>query len=222
MTPKQYSKGLSYVKHKPQKQQKEEEEIELINSRDEEKPQIVVLREGKHLSEEQVKDYLEQKSSTKKDNDLIDGKNIVLASSSPNRRKILSTILGNNYSVIPSTFPETLDKRQYTPEEYVIANAIEKGKEVYARLMTPSSSYRPDLIISADTVVYKDQILEKPESSEHAFEILKLLNGNIHDVTFRHTSDEFFRAYIETGEPMNKAGKLSVVVCVYLGITERY
>ncbi|CAG8462384.1 12567_t:CDS:2 [Ambispora leptoticha] len=310
MTPKQYSKGLSYVKKVPrfleglidndsaqrkfnsdeddydivpQNQSNEEEEgIELINSHDEEKPQIVVLREGKHMSEEQVKDYLEQKLSTKKESDFTDDiesktsdkgdkkdkKLKVGKTKAKSTKKLLSFNAddddGTNYEVIPSNFPETLDKQKYTPEEYVIANAIEKGKDVYTRLTTQpsSSSSRPDLIISADTVVvYENQTLEKPESPEHAFEILKSLNGNTHDVftgvaliyplsnndgdniksknnqldynirtfventkvTFRNTSDEFFRAYIETGEPMDKAGKLSLVSAYgYQGIAAHF
>jgi predicted house-cleaning NTP pyrophosphatase (Maf/HAM1 superfamily) len=64
----------------------------------------------------------------------LKNKRIILASGSPRRQEILSR-LGLNFDVVPSKFPETLDKAKYTPSEYAIANATEKGLEVYGRLM---------------------------------------------------------------------------------------
>jgi septum formation protein len=64
----------------------------------------------------------------------LQNKRIVLASSSPRRQEILSK-LGLNFDVVPSKFPENLDKTKYTPFEYVIKNATEKGLEVYKRLV---------------------------------------------------------------------------------------
>ena len=61
-------------------------------------------------------------------------KRVVLASGSPRRREILSRI-GLNFDVVPSKFPETLDKAKYAPSEYAVANATEKGLEVYGRLV---------------------------------------------------------------------------------------
>ena len=40
---------------------------------------------------------------------------IILASASPRRVEILNTILGLEARVVPSTFPEDLDKSQFTP-----------------------------------------------------------------------------------------------------------
>ncbi|CAG8624191.1 463_t:CDS:2 [Paraglomus occultum] len=157
------------------------------------------------------------------------GKRVVLASGSKRRKEILSAVLGLKHEVVPSTFPETLDKSKYSPKDYVLANAREKGMEVYTRL-----NFDADLIISADTVVCLDEeILEKPRDPDHAFEMLSKLNGNKHyvytgisliykksnssdpivlsfvdetEVIFRKNSEEMIRAYIDTGDPFDKAG----------------
>ena len=133
------------------------------------------------------------------------------------------------YDVVPSTFPETLDRSKYSPKDYVLANAWEKGMEVYTRLNSNA-----DLIISADTVVCLDgEILEKPRDPDHAFDMLSKLNGNKHyvytgvtliykkdnssdpithsfveetEVIFRKNSEDMIRAYVGTGDPFDKAG----------------
>ena len=110
-----------------------------------------------------------------------------------------------------------------SPEEYVLENARNKGR--YISLQFPDS-----LVISADTIViYKDQILEKPLDEKHAMETIRMLSGHTHQVltgfgfvvrskdkelfciesslvTFRNLSQEEIRAYINTGEPFDKAG----------------
>ncbi|CAG8803660.1 43889_t:CDS:2 [Gigaspora margarita] len=161
-------------------------------------------------------------------------KRIVLASSSPRRKEILSN-LGLNFDVVPSKFPETLDKSKYSPLNYVIANATEKGLEVYKRLL--EEGQKIDLIIAADTVVVFDgEILEKPKDEKDALNVLQKLNGNSHyvytgialiypkiesgysistlientEVVFRKNSEEDFLAYIDTGEPMDKAGSYGI------------
>ena len=57
----------------------------------------------------------------------LNKRNIVLASQSPRRKQILETI-GLKFSVVPSTFPETLDKSLFTPvraqRESVRPNAV--------------------------------------------------------------------------------------------------
>ena len=69
----------------------------------------------------------------------LQNKRVVLASGSPRRQEILSKF-GLNFDVVPSNFPENLDKTKYTPFEYVTTNATEKGLEVYGRLVV--SIYR--------------------------------------------------------------------------------
>ena len=90
--------------------------------------------------------------------------NIVLASSSPRRVEILNEILGLKATVVPSTFPEDLDKSKFTSVEYVKETARQKALEVYARLA--SEGRPPSLVVGADTVVVLgEEILEKPKST---------------------------------------------------------
>lgn len=64
----------------------------------------------------------------------LNTKNVVLASSSPRRKDILNN-LGLNYTIVASTFPETLDKSLFShPTDYVKENALQKALEVYDRL----------------------------------------------------------------------------------------
>src|SRR5437016_4965144 len=102
--------------------------------------------------------------------------------------------------------------------------------------MIKQEDQKVDIVIAADTVVSIDgDILEKPKDSEDALQILKKLNGRSHrvytgiafiypstepvhpgynivsfteetEVIFRECNEEDFKAYIETGEPMDKAG----------------
>ncbi|KAF9373402.1 hypothetical protein CPB97_000574, partial [Podila verticillata] len=59
----------------------------------------------------------------------LNTKNVVLASTSPRRKDILDN-LGLNYTIVPSTFPETLDKSLFShPSEYVKENALQKALE---------------------------------------------------------------------------------------------
>lgn len=93
---------------------------------------------------------------------------IILASASPRRVQIINEILGLCAMVVPSTFPEDLDKKMFSPEEYVMENARRKALEVYERLEA-EWSFPPSLVVGADTVVIlDDEILEKPTSAGSA------------------------------------------------------
>ena len=97
-----------------------------------------------------------------------------------------------------------------------------------------SKLYPDKIVIGADTiVVYDGQVLGKPKDNDDAFRILKLLNGNEHNVItgisliqnssnikivdyestlvkFRFLSDKEINNYIETFEPMDKAGAYGI------------
>jgi septum formation protein len=88
------------------------------------------------------------------------------------------------------------------------------------------------LVLGADTtVVVRDEILEKPADPADALRMLRKLQGRTHqvvtsvalvageeihqatdvtNVTFRRLDDEFLRAYVRTGEPMDKAGAYGI------------
>lgn len=146
---------------------------------------------------------------------------IILASQSPRRYELLKMI-GLDFKVRPSNVPEIYDNH-LSPAEYVLQNARKKGE--------PIAEKEPGcIVISADTiVVLHDKILEKPVNEAHAYHILNHLSGHTHqvitgfgfmfyarekqmfdyettDVTFRKLSQKEIRAYIESGEPFDKAG----------------
>jgi septum formation protein len=145
---------------------------------------------------------------------------IVLGSSSPRRRDLLSKV-GLTYEVVR---PETIEQRKEgeSPKDYVERNAREKGEWV-----VKSVGDNP-VVISADTiVVLGEQILEKPKSEAEAKRMLSSLSGNTHtvitgvciargaktrvfssttDVVIKNLSSTEIDNYIKSGEPMDKAG----------------
>jgi septum formation protein len=101
---------------------------------------------------------------------------VVLASSSPRRREVLAS-LGLAFDVVPSTFPEDLDKAMFTPTAYVAENALQKALEVFVRTAGADASAgasKPLLLISSDSVVvHEEHILEKPRDEGHARDALR-------------------------------------------------
>jgi septum formation protein len=151
------------------------------------------------------------------------GKPIVLASSSPRRHQLLD-MLGISHILDPADIDETALPGEL-PESMAARLAREKASAVAAR--------HPDRwILGADTVVVlDDQMLGKPVSAADAEGMLSRLAGREHrvvsavalvrdgvvkesrDVTkvrFRQMTPELIRAYVATGEPMDKAGAYGV------------
>ncbi|XP_052795958.1 probable bifunctional dTTP/UTP pyrophosphatase/methyltransferase protein [Mya arenaria] len=162
----------------------------------------------------------------------LNSKRIVLASSSPRRKTLLQNI-GLKFEVIPSNFEENLKKDTFSsPLAYVNETAKQKMLDVVHRLYKQDSP--PDLIIGADTIVtMENEIFEKPASREHAVQILSRLSGRSHrvftsvvlatpseadpgyalvqfhaetEVNMGDLAPEIIQAYVDTGEPMDKAG----------------
>ncbi|CEG41054.1 septum formation protein maf [Plasmopara halstedii] len=160
--------------------------------------------------------------------------NVILASQSPRRMELLHHC-GLTFEVIPSTFEENLPKEQFpTPDLYVIENAKQKALDVLKRVSRNKN--RDDdhalVVIGCDTVVVLDgEILEKPKDEDDAFNMLSKLSDRSHEVysgvalfttkrgndnpllffektllVFGRLEPEDIRAYIATGEPMDKAG----------------
>lgn len=151
---------------------------------------------------------------------------IILASASPRRQQLLEQI-GVNFKVIPSTIEEVMDNK-LKPSEVAISLATQKCNDVVAQL---EGDY---LVIAADTIVIKDnKLLGKPKSEQEAFEMLKHLNDDWHQVItglcvfrtsdkksicdyeatkvkFANSSDEFLLDYISTREPFDKAGAYGI------------
>ena len=152
---------------------------------------------------------------------------IILASASPRRKELLSQI-GWEFDVRVSQVEENITKIH--PGEIV-----EELSELKARAVF-SQTEEEVLVIGADTVVaHKGTILGKPADPEDALRMLSALQGDTHqvytgvtlcvrhagkeivrtfyestEVTFYPMSQEEIRWYIETGEPMDKAGAYGI------------
>jgi septum formation protein len=106
-------------------------------------------------------------------------KKIILASISP-RRKMLLDILGFPFTVDPSEFIEKIDA-DTKPHDIVYSFSQEKAKNI-------AHKYNDAIIIAADTVVALGKIaFGKPNSHQHAVEMLQQLSGKTHVVLTGYT-----------------------------------
>lgn len=163
-------------------------------------------------------------------------KSIILASGSPRRKELLSQI-GLDFRVVTSNVEETTDKN--TPEEMVLELSKKKAEAVACSNAAvqdcAAAAFGDDdkyVIIGADTIVYADErVLGKPKDRDDAFLMLKRLSGKCHSVftgvtlisgaerisffeetkvfVYNMTDDEIW-SYIDTGEPMDKAGAYGI------------
>ena len=151
---------------------------------------------------------------------------IVLASNSPRRRQLLK-LGGWDFQVIPAGVDEGMLAGE-APPGYVLRLSQEKAHAA-APYAPPGST-----VIAADTtVVLENRILGKPESPAEAVEMLEKLRRRRHqvfsgvavllthdlnmltgvcatDVLMRDYSDVEIRAYVETGDPLDKAGAYAI------------
>jgi septum formation protein len=154
----------------------------------------------------------------------------ILASASPRRKELLKQI-GIEYDVIVSDCDESYEEN-LQPYDVVKELAKRKAKAVYESLTDVTEE---TMIIAADTVVaHNGKILGKPKDRVDAKKMLSELSGDKHTVytgvallnaktgeykaAFYEKADVFFRkltykeieAYINTGEPMDKAGAYGI------------
>ena len=155
---------------------------------------------------------------------------IILASASPRRREILSS-LGVDFKIITADTDESSSLTD--PRAYAEELAARKGRAVYDKLLSDDpEAARDSVIISADTVVYAcDKILGKPRDVEDAVAMLRSLSGNVHcvisgvavtvngvtksasaltEVHVDSVPEDKLIAYAESGEPMDKAGAYAI------------
>lgn len=148
---------------------------------------------------------------------------IILASGSPRRKELLST-LGYGFEVMTSEVDETLNPDNDIIEE-IEALSFKKALAVF-------KDHRDKIVIGSDTMVtINGRRLGKPKDEEDAFLMLKELSNNTHEVVtavsiisasqsetfssvskvkFAKMSDEEIREYIATKEPMDKAGAYAI------------
>lgn len=148
---------------------------------------------------------------------------IVLASTSPRRISLLRQI-GMRFSVaVPMDDEASVNP---DPKMRVMENALAKARSIL--------DVEAGLVVGADTVVYIDgMILGKPSSEEEARIMLETLSGRVHTVftglavvdasngreevgceethvKVMKLSEEDVGRYVETGEPMGKAGAYAI------------
>lgn len=146
---------------------------------------------------------------------------IYLASESPRRKQLL------NSAGIPF---EAVNRSWVDLPDYDTANPSEYAEELARRKATSAICPDDKLILGCDTIVILEgNLLEKPKTSDEAVEFLMWLQNKWHDVytgialldrrggilhsdvertgvLFRPLSIEDAKAYVQTGEPMDKAG----------------
>lgn len=147
---------------------------------------------------------------------------LILASQSPRRRELLS-LFHIPFTVRVSDADEKMDPA-LSPFDEVGRVSREKA------LAVPRAP--GDVVVAADTIVVcGGRVLGKPRTEAQATEMLTLLSGRSHqvmtgltvlrdgacrtctevtDITFRPLSQREIRAYVATGEPMDKAGAYGI------------
>jgi len=148
---------------------------------------------------------------------------IILASKSPRRQELLKQ-MDLDFRIVlkdvDESYPDNL-----TPEQIAVYIAQKKA-EAFDEIVSD------ELVLTADTIVsIEGHILGKPETEEHAIEMLKMLSGKTHqvitgvclfhkheyhsfydvsDVTFRVLTDEEISTYVTKYKPMDKAGSYGI------------
>src|ERR1700744_5358617 len=148
---------------------------------------------------------------------------LILASSSPRRRELLTQI-GLTFDIIPAHIDET-QRASEDPTSYVQRLALEKAQTIHAQ-------HSDAFVLGADTTVEIDgHALEKPADRADAERMLRALSGRTHHVhtglailsprgqcTHLETTSVRFSAveeaelqhYLESGEPYDKAGAYGI------------
>lgn len=154
---------------------------------------------------------------------------IILASASPRRRELLEWA-GVNFQVVTGNGEENITETE--PSRIVEELSAEKAFQVAETI----SEEEGTVVIGADTIVsFQGKILGKPSDKADSRKTLEMLQGNTHqvytgvtiaffregrlhrrsfsectDVTFYPVSEEEIEAYIETGDPADKAGSYGI------------
>ncbi len=159
----------------------------------------------------------------------MDRRNIILASGSPRRREFLQA-LGLSFTVFTADIDESPQPGE-TPVALAARLARTKARTV-ARALPPER--RPALVIAADTVVaLENTLLGKPQDPEDAVAMLQRLREREHwvhtglclfatpdgrllsrvnstRVVMRPYTDPEIRAYVRSGDPLDKAGGYAI------------
>ncbi|ELY4522913.1 TPA: septum formation inhibitor Maf [Cronobacter turicensis] len=149
---------------------------------------------------------------------------LYLASGSPRRQELLGMLGVTFERLVPGVEEQRAPLE--APQDYVTRLARDKARAGVAL------AARDLPVLGADTiVVLNDDVLEKPRDAAHAAEMLRRLSGQTHEVmtaialadkqrvrerlvmtrvTFRALTAQDIAAYVESGEPMDKAGAYGI------------
>jgi len=151
---------------------------------------------------------------------------LILASNSPRRKQLLA-LGGWRFTVSVADVDESQNPGE-APGEYVLRLAKMKA------LKSAENALEDNVVIAADTaVVDENDVLGKPVDDEDAVRMLKRLRGHTHqvytglallrvsdgyllsdlsvtDVPMRAYSDAEIDAYVQTGDPLDKAGAYAI------------
>lgn len=157
---------------------------------------------------------------------------IYLASASPRRKELLKQV-GLSFKTMPSTVEEKITRTE--PNEVVEELSYQKAANVCGKLTGEGKD--EFVVIGADTVVSCwGEILGKPEDKEDAARMLGKLQGGSHqvytgvtlawkyqnmsamyatfsectDVTMYAMTEDEIKRYVDSGEPMDKAGAYAI------------
>lgn len=153
---------------------------------------------------------------------------LILASASPRRAGLLR-MLGLPFEIVPSHISEDLGER-LTPDQHVLEISRRKARAVAARFRH-GLVLGADTVVALDDDMDSiiDSIMEKPVDRDDAIGMLTRLSGRTHrvftgltlvdaasnrslsdvvvtHVAIRDLSQDEIRCYVQTGEPMDKAG----------------
>lgn len=175
---------------------------------------------------------------------------MILASASPRRKELLEQVgaefvicPAKGAEVITETEPSAVVMELSRQKAEEVASGVLTYNEQHADLATPQDI----LVIGADTVVaYENQILGKPKDEEDARRMLTMLSGKTHsvytgvtfvfidkegrtgehcffektDVCMYPLKEEEIDRYIQSGDPMDKAGSYGIQGCFAIYIKE--
>ena len=147
---------------------------------------------------------------------------LILASASPRRKELLN-LFGVPFAVRAADIDETMDPDKAPFDEVARVSRLKA-------MAVPQEA--DDVVVAADTIVVcAGRVLGKPHDPEEAMAMLRLLSGRDHQVmtgctvlrgdrseTFTEVTDLHFRPlseneiarYVESGEPMDKAGAYGI------------
>jgi len=150
---------------------------------------------------------------------------LILASASPRRAELLAAA-GFDFEIVPADVDETPHADE-SPEAYTLRVAREKARQIARQL-----SAADVVVLGADTEVAADgHIFGKPRDAHDARRMLQQLSGRVHHVLtavvivgpgreaaevvttrvhFAPLTGEEIEWYVETGEPMGKAGAYAI------------